>query len=115
MTTKEELVSNIKEWISHDDKIKKLQAEIKSNRDRKKILTISLINIMKSNEIDCVDINNGKILFCQNKVKTPLTKKSLLLSLEKYFNNNPNIDHSDVSNFIMENRETIIKENIKRK
>ena len=36
MTTKEELVFNIKEWISHDDTIKKLQAEIKSNREIKR-------------------------------------------------------------------------------
>ena len=70
---------------------------------------------MKTNEIDCVDINNGKILFCKNKVKTPLTKKSLLLSLEKYFSDIPQIDHSDVSKFILENRETLIKENIRRK
>ena len=70
---------------------------------------------MKTNEIDCFDINNGKLIFCKNKTKSPLNKKVLLESLEKYFEDIPNINAEKVSEFIMENREIKIKENIRRK
>ena len=70
---------------------------------------------MKVNDIDCFDINDGKLIFCKNKVKTPMNKKTLLLSLESYFLNIPDINPQEVSKFIFENREIIIKENIRRK
>ena len=115
MTTKEDLILRIKEWIIHDDNIKSLQKQIKEHRTEKKTLTENLVDIMKTNDIDCFDINNGKILFCKNKIKQPINKKTLLVSLEKYFHNYPEIDAGDVNEFIMENRETTIKENIRRK
>lgn len=115
MTSKEVLVSKIKEWISHDDEIKMLQKQIKEHRTEKKALTDNLVDIMKTNSIDCFDINDGKLLFCKNKVKAPLNKKYLLESLEKYFENNPEIKAEDVGDFILESREIQIKENIRRK
>lgn len=115
MATKDVLVKTIKEWIEHDNKIRLLQKEIKEHRSEKKELTDSLLEIMKENEIDCFDINNGKIIYCKNKVKTPLNKKSLLETLEKYFENRPDIDPSEVSNFVLDNREIKIKEIIRRK
>lgn len=115
MTTKEVLVEKIKEWITYDDEIKTLQKQIKEHRLNKKTLTDNLLDIMKTNEIDCFDINNGKLIFCKNKVKQPINKKSLLSSLEKYFENIPSIDHEKVSEFILENREIKLTEAIKRK
>ena len=115
MTTKEILVKTIKAWITHDDKIKLLQKQIKEHRSEKKTLTDSLVEIMKQNQIDCFDINNGKIIYCKNKVKTPLNKKTLLSTLEIYFQNIPDVDATQVSDFILEHRETKFKENIRRK
>ena len=40
---------------------------------------------MKSNEIDCFDINDGKLVYTQNKVKTPLSKKHLMSALMNYY------------------------------
>ena len=115
MATKEVLVKTIKEWIEHDNKIKSLQKKIKEHRMEKKTLTDSLLGIMKENEIDCFVINNGKILYCKNKVKTPLNKKTLLETLEKYFEDRPDIDAIEVSDFVLDNREVKIKEIIRRK
>ena len=91
MATKEVLVNTIKEWIDHDNEIKNLQQQIKEHRNKKKSLTDNLLEIMKDNEIDCFDINNGKIIYCKNKVKSPLNKKTLLETLEKYFEDMPDI------------------------
>lgn len=115
MTTKEELVNNIKQWISQDDEIKDLQKRLKECKLEKKHLTDNLLEIMKNNEIDCFDINDGKLLLHKTKTKSAINKKTLLQSLEKYFERMPNIDTDDVSNFILDNRETKITENIKRK
>ena len=115
MDTKEILVKTIKTWITHDDKIKLLQKQIKEHRIEKKALTDSLVEVMKQNQIDCFDINNGKIIYYKNKVKTPLTKKTLLATLETYFENTPEVDASHVGEFILDNREIKITENIRRK
>ena len=115
MTTKEELITKIKEWITYDDNIKNLQKQIKESRAEKKKLTDNLIDIMKTNEIDCFDVNNGKLLFCKNKVKQSINKKTVLASLEEYFRNIPSVNPEKINKFIFENREISFKENIRRK
>ncbi len=114
MNTKEELVENIKKWVSYDYEIKNLQKSMKEIRVKKKELTKSLIDVMKNHEIDCFDINDGKLLYTKNKVKTPLNKNNLMIALEKYFENE-SINVEDVTNFILDNREIKIKENLKKK
>ena len=44
---KEELVSNIKQWISLDEEIKNLQRQIKEKRNEKKENTETLVRIMR--------------------------------------------------------------------
>ena len=114
MNTKEELVENIKRWVSYDGEIKNLQKSIKEIRDKKKELTKSLIDVMKNHDIDCFDINDGKLLYTKNKVKTPLNKNNLMIALEKYFENE-SVNVEDVTNFILDNREIKIRENLKKK
>jgi hypothetical protein len=114
MNTKEELVENIKKWVSYDHEIKILQKSMKEIREKKKELTKSLIDVMKNHEIDCFDINDGKLLYTKNKVKTPLNKNNLMIALEKYFENE-SVNVEDVTNFILDNREIKIRENLKKK
>jgi hypothetical protein len=63
MATKEELVNNIKEWMQIEDEMKVLQKELKERREKKKLLTSTLVDIMKTNEIDCFDMTEGKISY----------------------------------------------------
>lgn len=114
MNTKEELVENIKRWVGYDQEIKKLQKSMKEIREKKKELTKSLIDVMKNHEIDCFDINDGKLLYTKNKVKTPLNKNNLMIALEKYFEKE-SVNVEEVTNFILDNREIKIKENLKKK
>ena len=55
---KDTLTSNIKLWISLDREMNALQKELKERRKRKADLSRLLIEIMRKNEIDCVDIND---------------------------------------------------------
>jgi len=115
MTSKEDLVNIIKEWIVIDDKVKEIQNSMKELKNKKKILTASLLSIMKENEIDCFDINSGKIVYCKNKTKAALNKKTLLETLEKYFDGRDDIDVIAVRDFVLDNRQVKEQENIKRK
>jgi hypothetical protein len=114
METKEELVNNIKEWIKIDGDILKLQNEIKDRRNKKKLLTESLVTVMKKNEIECFDINGGSLVYKKNKVKKPINAKTLVSSLKNYFATNP-AQAEEITKFVMDNREEQVKETIKRK
>ena len=79
--SRNQLVENVKEWIQIDNQLKKIQKEARELRKNKKTLSLSLIEIMKSHEIDCLDIKEDKLIYSKNKVKKPLSKKHLMLSL----------------------------------
>tara|TARA_B100001093_G_scaffold520311_1_gene614550 strand:- start:4682 stop:5026 length:345 start_codon:yes stop_codon:yes gene_type:complete len=114
MGDKQELIANVKNWITLDSEIKKLQKLMKEKRKEKKAYTESLVNIMRDNEIDCFDIQDGKLLYTKKKVKAPLSKKHLIASLGNYFKNNKDLI-TELSDFILNSREEKIKENIRRK
>ena len=95
--------------------MKELQKELKIRRVEKKHLADSLVEIMKENEIDCFDITGGKILYTQNRVKSALNKKQLMHSLEKYFENNPNVQTEELSKFILDSRTIKTTESIRHK
>lgn len=113
-TTKTELINNIKEWIKLDNEISKLQQEMKERKDKKKNLSINLMEIMKKNNLDCFDINGGSILYKKNVTKKPITAKSLMLLLHQYYPTAS--DKADeITKFILDNREEQLKETILRK
>jgi len=114
METKEQLVNNIKEWIKMDNEIVQLKNEIKERNNKKKSLTESLVSVMKSNEIDCFDINGGALVYKKNKVKKPINGKTLLVALQNYYKNDQKVAE-ELAKHVMDSREEQIKETIKRK
>jgi hypothetical protein len=114
METKEQLVVNIKEWIQIDNEIGKLKAEIKERNNKKKLLTSNLVTVMKSNAIDCFDINGGALVYKKSVVKKPINGKMLLHTLQKYYQNNPTMAE-DLTKHILDNREEKVKETIQHK
>ena len=114
METKEELIVNIKEWLKMDNEIAKLQNEIKTRKNKKKALTVSLVDVMKKNTIDCFDIAGGSLMYKKNKIKKPINGKSLMLALQNYYKDTPQVA-DDISKHIMDSREEQVKETISRK
>jgi hypothetical protein len=114
METKEQLVNNIKEWIKIDNEITQMKQEIKEKNKNKKILTENLVTVMKTNKIDCFDINGGALVYKTNKVKKPISGKTLLTALQNYYKNDTKIAE-DITKFVMDSREEQVKEIIKRK
>jgi predicted nucleic acid-binding Zn-ribbon protein len=114
METKEQLVNNVKEWIKIDNEISQLKSEIKERNNKKKTLTENLVSVMKTNEIDCFDINGGALVYKKNKVKKPINGKTLLSALQNYYKSEPQVAEELVK-YVMDSREEQIKETIKRK
>ena len=114
LDTKEELISNIKEWIKMDTEIAKFKTEIKERNKKKTKLTEVLVSTMKKNSIDCFDINGGSLVYKQTKTKKPLNKKTLISALQDYYKNNTTLAE-EIAKHVLDNREEQIKETIKRK
>jgi hypothetical protein len=113
-SAKEELVSNIREWIKIDNDIAKMKADIKDKTNKKKSLTENLITVMKQNSIDCFDINGGALMYKQKKSKKPISCKFLLEELQKYYKDQPDLA-KELTKHLLDNRLETVKDEIKRK
>ena len=114
METKEELVNNIKEWLKINSEIDDLKKQIKEKNNVKKNLTENLVIVMKTNKIDCFDMNDGALVYKKNKIKKTINGKTLLSVLKNYYKADINTAE-ELSKYIMDNREEQTKEIIKYK
>lgn len=112
--SKEELLKNVRNWITIDNEIRTLQKEQKIRREKKKAISENLIEFMKNNEIDCFEIKDGNLSYVKRNVKKPINKKNLLDILAKYFDGDL-LKANDMNEFIMDNREEYVKESIQRR
>jgi len=112
--TKEELINSIKEWIRLDNEITRMNKDVKELKIKQKNMTQTLVSVMKTNSLDCFDINGGRILYKKSKIKKPINAKMLVSTLKNYYADNPSIAE-DVTKFVLSNREDVIKETIRRK
>ena len=108
------MIFNIKEWIKYDNDISNLKSELKEKTSKKKGLTESLVNVMKSNEIDCFDINGGALVYKKKKTRRTISGKFLLSQLEDFYKNEPELA-KEITKKVLENRAEIVKDEIKRK
>ena len=111
METKEYLISVIKQWVKLENEIKTLKKEQAQRQIEKKKVSENLIDIMKKNDIDCLDIKDGQICYNKKNIKKALSKKHLMDVLSKYYEGDM-LKASELNSFIIENREEVTKESI---
>jgi seryl-tRNA synthetase len=114
METKEQLVKCVKNWVKIDNEIRALKKELNNRNKEKKDISKDLMDVMRENEIDCFDINNGKIMYVKKNVKKPISAKALLGIISNYYDGDTE-KASDLNNYILSNREEVVKETIVRK
>ena len=114
MSSKDQMIMHIKKWIQLDTEIKKTQDDIKAKKEERKQHTTHLVEIMKSNEIDCFDVNNGKLLYTKTKVKAPLSKGQLMEALANYYKNDEE-QVRELGDHLMAARQEKVTESIRRK
>jgi hypothetical protein len=114
MENKQQLIDSIKDWVKLDNEIRKLQSEITSRKNEKKNVSTKLMQTMNANNIDCFDIKDGQLCYNKRSVKKPITKKGLFDILTKYYNGDL-MQATQVNEYIIENREEVVKETLVRK
>jgi len=114
MENKEQLIQTIKNWVKIDNEMHVLQRELQTRKNEKKKISTLLIETMRTNEIDCFDIKDGQIVYIKKNVKKPINQKSLFSILSLYFEDSP-LKANELNEFIQNNREEVVKEDIKRK
>lgn len=114
METKEQLIKCVKDWVKNDNEIRALKKELNSRNAEKKTISSDLMSVMRQNEIDCFDINNGKIMYVKKNVKKPISAKALLGIISNYYDGDTD-KAVELNNYILSNREEVVKESIVRK
>lgn len=114
MENKQQLIDSIKDWVKLDNEIRKLQSEISTRKNEKKNVSTKLMQTMNANNIDCFDIKDGQLCYNKRSVKKPITKKGLFDILTKYYNGDL-MQATQVNEYIIENREEVVKETLVRK
>ena len=109
---KQKLRESVKEYLNIDNEINTLQAAIKERKNKKEELTKFILEAMKDNEIQQMNINNEKLVYSVSQYKAPLNKNYLNNVLTNYFNNNDKA--LDVMNHILSNRGKVEKVKLKR-
>ncbi len=111
---KDVLIKTIQDWVRLDNEVRKLKKEEKVRKDEQKQLSANLMEIMRKNEIDEFDINNGKLVYSKKNVKKPITKRGLLSILAKFYKGDIS-KATEINDFITENREEVTVEALVRK
>ena len=110
----EELINHIRKWIKFDEDIKNLQKDIRQLKQEKKQLTNALVDIMRDNEIGEINTSTGKLIYTTRKTKKSISKKYLTSILSKFFEEDAT-KATELSQYILNNREEVVRENIRRK
>lgn len=107
------LADNIREWLKIDTEMKALQAEIKKRRERKKVLSVLLVDVLRSSGIDGWDTNEGKLEYHKQKTRSTVNKEHIKTALKKFIEDEEQI-HA-MTEYIYDSRQVKEKEVIKRK
>jgi hypothetical protein len=75
----------VKKWLSYDDEIRIFQKAIKDRRQSKADLTPTVMDFMKTHDIEDLNTRNGKLRCYVSNRKKPLTQKDIKHKLLGYF------------------------------
>lgn len=82
----DEFKNDVHEWDRINNLIRQYEENLKSLREEKKKIQDSAIEYMRNNEIDILNMEDGKIICKKSKVKVnSLTKKNLIDKLREFF------------------------------
>ena len=108
-----DLKTMVREWVHLDNQIRGINRQLSEFRNNKKKLSTTLVDVMRENKLGQFDLKDGQIMYVKKNVKKPINQKQLLNILANYFQGNEE-KATEMSTYIMSNREETVKESIKR-
>lgn len=112
--SKEQVKDYLRQWIRIENEISTLSQEIKKRKLIHQQLSVSLMDVMRKNEIDCFDITNGKIVYSKTRTRPPLNKGQLKSALMTYYKEDVE-KASSLNEFLLASRVEKVREAIKMK
>jgi hypothetical protein len=112
--SKEQVKDYLRQWIRVENEISTLSVEIKKRKLVHQQLSISLLEVMRKNDIDCFDITNGKIVYSKVKHRAPLNNGQLRSALTTYYKDDTE-KANNLTEFLLSSRVEKTRESIKMK
>ena len=75
----------VKEWMTTEDELRTLSAEIREKRKRVKLVRQMIMKIMKGGKIGRLNVSSGAVTARAKNTKAPLTKKYIVSALTEFF------------------------------
>ena len=107
-----ELVDSIKNWVGIDDKIKKLNDEIKTLKNEKKEHEVVILQELEKMDESTIGISDGKLKKNVLKSQTPLKKDIIHKSIFEFLKDEKKT--LDILDHMNKARPTVEKINLKR-
>lgn len=107
-----EFKKNVKDWITLDDDIIKLQRAIKERKTKKNEITPKIMEFMNQYEINDLNTNDGKLKFTKSLQTKPLNKQFLIARLGDFFKDFNKGEKA--ATFLLENRDKEEKFKLRR-
>lgn len=108
------LSQSIKEWVNHDNQLKKYSEKIKEIRSERNLIGEQIFHFVETNQLQnaVVEITDGKLKFQNVKQTSPLNFKFLEECLNDCISNTQGV--KDIIKYIKQKREVVFKNDIKR-
>ena len=104
----------IQKWIELDNKLKKINSEIKTTREMKNDLEASIMDVVNNKKLLNTSITtmDGRLRFVEKKISNPLSLTFIEQCLHEIIPNSSQVQH--ILKYIKEKREIKINPEIKR-
>jgi L-lactate utilization protein LutB len=106
--------AKVKEYVTLDEQITRLNQLIKERRKRMKELSSDIMVQMSQNHIDYVNIKNGVLVYNEKEGFKGLSKKVMEAGLTNFFQNDAE-RATEAIETIMNTREKVVKTSLKLK
>ncbi len=113
MSTGGELVIMVQKWLQIEKEVRGLQCQLRSLKKEQKEAANALVEVMKSHEIDCLDVKDGCITHRRQKSKSAVSRKHLLEAISTFFENSDDPELcTKLAGHILDTRKTKIQDKI---
>jgi hypothetical protein len=102
-----EIMETVRQWVKNDHDMNLLKQELTRRREIQRRLTAKLVEVMRENEME-----EGDIRYVQETKKKTISKKGLIPILFRFYKGDT-AKAAELTQYIYDNRETVVQEKIK--